>query len=78
MNVEKYLVKNWCHWWKWFSTWAFALIIFLATVPVPPEVMAIIPQQYRDKLIIITAIAGFILRFINQSPNKNYNHAPEE
>ena len=54
------LVANWQTGYKWFSTWAFALIVFLATTDLPPEI--------RDKLTAIVAVCGLILRFVKQKP----------
>ncbi|MFB2539061.1 hypothetical protein [Acinetobacter sp. c3-l95] len=61
------LVKNWRDCWKWFSTWAFAMIVFLASTPLPPEVMALLPESIQHNLIAIVAVCGLLLRFINQS-----------
>lgn len=61
------LVKNWQTGWKWFSTWAFAVIVFLATVPLPPEVVALLPTPIQDKLVALVAVCGLILRFVKQS-----------
>lgn len=61
------LVKDWQTGWKWFSTWAFAVIVFLATVPLPPEVVALLPTPIQDKLVALVAVCGLILRFVKQS-----------
>ena len=61
------LVNNWQSGWKWFSSWAFALIIFFATVPVPDEILAILPEDKKNLLLAFLAFAGLLLRFINQS-----------
>lgn len=61
------LVKDWQTGWKWFSTWAFAVIVFLATVPLPPEVVALLPKPLADNLITLVAVCGLILRFVNQN-----------
>lgn len=64
---RKFLVENWRHGWKWISTWSFALITLAATVPIPPEVLAILPEHIRLGVIAGIAISGGILRFVNQS-----------
>lgn len=61
------LVKNWQTGWQWFSTWAFAVIVFLATVPLPAEIIALLPTPLQDKLVAVVAICGLILRFVKQS-----------
>lgn len=68
--MNKLLVDNWKTGYKWFSTWAFMLIVFLATTPLPPEVVDILPPIIQDKLTAIVAVCGLILRFVKQSnPN---------
>jgi hypothetical protein len=64
---QKFLVENWRHGWKWISTWAFGLITIAATAPIPPEVLAILPDHIRLGIIAGIAISGGILRFVNQS-----------
>lgn len=64
---QKFLVDNWRHGWKWISTWAFGLITIAATVPIPPEVLAVLPDHIRLGVIAGIAISGGILRFVNQS-----------
>ncbi|MFW2176640.1 MULTISPECIES: hypothetical protein [unclassified Moraxella] len=67
-NLE--LVPHWQTGWKWFSTWAFALIVFFASVPMPPEIMALIPAEYQKHVVSLVALCGLILRFVKQShPN---------
>lgn len=64
------LVANWRKGWQWFSTWAFMMIVFLATTPLPPEITGLLPPVVQDKLTAIVAVCGLILRFIKQSnPN---------
>ena len=65
--MNKLLVDNWQTGYKWFSNWAFMLIIFLATTPLPPEVVDILPPIIQDKLTAIVAVCGLILRFVRQS-----------
>lgn len=62
------LVPMWQTGWKWFSNWAFMLIVFLATVPMPPEVLALLPPIVQKHLIAVVAVCGLILRFVKQKP----------
>mgnify|MGYP003588153490 CR=1 FL=1 len=62
------LVHNWRLGWQWFSAWAFALIVFLASVPLPDEILQLLPNKHKDILLAGVALCGLILRFINQSP----------
>lgn len=66
------LVPRWQTGWKWFSNWAFMLIMFLATVPLPPEVVSLLPPVIQKNLIAIVAICGLVLRFIKQKTPKHY------
>lgn len=61
------LVKNWRQGWKWFSAWAFALIVFLATVPLPQEFLMLLPERCREYVVAVVAVCGLILRFVNQT-----------
>lgn len=65
-------VKNWRDGWKWLSNWAFVLVIFLATTPLPPEILVLVPEENQKHVIAIVAVAGLILRFINQSKQSKY------
>lgn len=65
-------VKNWREGWKWLSNWAFVLVIFLATTPLPPEILILVPEENQKHVIAIVALAGLILRFINQSKQSKY------
>lgn len=65
--MKNILVTNWRTGWKWFSNWAFMLIIFIATVPIPPEILNLLPSEKREYLMAIVAVCGLILRFINQT-----------
>ena len=65
-------VKNWKEGWKWLSNWAFVLVIFLATTPLPPEILVLVPEENQKHVIAIVAVAGLILRFINQSKQSKY------
>lgn len=65
--MKNILVTNWRTGWRWFSNWAFMLIIFIATAPIPPEILAILPAEKREYLMAMVAVAGLILRFINQT-----------
>lgn len=62
-----WLVKNWRQAWKWFSTWSFMLIVLLATVPIPPEILNIMPERCREYVVAMVAVCGMLLRLINQS-----------
>lgn len=65
-------VKNWRDGWKWLSNWAFLVVIFLATTPLPPEILVLVPEENQKHVIAIVAMAGLILRFINQSKQNRY------
>lgn len=66
------LVDNYKKGLKWFSTWAFALIVFLGTTPLPPELLSLLPDGAKDKVLAMVALCGLVLRFIAQDkPNKN-------
>lgn len=67
-------VKNWKEGWKWLSNWAFVLVIFLATTPLPPEILVLVPEENQKHVIAIVAVAGLILRFINQSKRMGHDH----
>lgn len=68
MKFNIKLVDNWQTGYKWFSNWAFALIVFLATTDLPPEIINLLPPVIRDKLTAIVAVCGLILRFVKQKP----------
>lgn len=61
------LVDNWRDSWKWISTWCFALIAFFAAVDIPPELLAVLPENVREAVILFTVFCGFVGRYINQS-----------
>ena len=61
------VVENWRDSWKWISNWCFGLIVFFATTPIPPEVLAVLPENVRYYFIAFTAFCGFVGRYINQS-----------
>lgn len=67
-------VENWKHGWKWLSNWAFVLVVFLATTPLPTELLMLLPEENQKTLIAIVGIAGFILRFIDQSKRMGHDH----
>lgn len=62
-----HIVENWRDSWKWISNWCFGLIVFFATTPIPPEVLAVLPENVRIYLIAFTAFCGFFGRYLNQS-----------
>ena len=64
---EGFLVRNWRDSKKWISNWCFGLIAFLAVTPIPPEVLAVLPENVRYYLIAFTAFCGFLGRYINQT-----------
>lgn len=61
------IVENWRDSWKWISNWCFGLIVFFATTPIPPEVLAVLPENIRYYVIAFTAFCGFVGRYLNQS-----------
>lgn len=65
------LVTNWLKGWRWFSTWAFMLIVFLATTPLPPELTGMLPPIMQDKLTAVVAVCGLVLRFVSQTKRGN-------
>lgn len=67
MKLNIKLVDNWQTGYKWFSNWAFLVIVFLATTPLPPELTGILPPVIQDKLTALVAVCGLILRFVSQS-----------
>lgn len=71
------LVKDWQTGWKWFSTWAFMLIVFLATTPLPPELTGMLPPVVQDKLTAVVAVCGLILRFVSQTKPNRDGHGRE-
>lgn len=65
------LVTNWRKGWRWFSVWTFALIVFFATTPIPPEIVELLPKPLADNLVAIVAVCGLILRFVSQTKRGN-------
>lgn len=61
------IVENWRDSWKWISNWCFGLIVFFATTPIPPELLAVLPENIRAYVIAWTAFCGLAGRYINQS-----------
>ena len=68
------VVENWRSGWKWLSNWAFVLVIYLATTPLPPELLMLLPEENQKQAIVIAGIAGLILRFIDQSKRIGHDH----
>ena len=62
-----FVVGNWRNSWKWISNWCFGLIVFFATTPIPPELLAVLPENIRFYLIVWVAFCGFVGRYINQT-----------
>jgi len=65
--AQKPVVGNWRNSWKWISNWCFGLIVFFATTPIPPELLAVLPENIRFYLIVWVAFCGFVGRYINQT-----------
>lgn len=65
------LVHNYKKGLKWFSTWAFALIVFIGTTPLPSEILALLPNGVKDKVLAIIALCGLILRFVCQDKHQD-------
>lgn len=61
------LVTNWRKGLRWFSTWAFALIVFIGTTPLPPEMLTLLPGGAKDKVLALIAVCGLVLRFVAQT-----------
>lgn len=70
-----FVVGNWRNSWKWISNWCFGLIVFFATTPIPPEVLAVLPENIRYYLIAWVAFCGFVGRYINQTKPVHLPHA---
>lgn len=66
-TYSSHIVENWRDSWKWISNWCFGLIVFFATTPIPPEVLAVLPENVRIYLIAFTAFCGFVGRYLNQT-----------
>lgn len=62
-----FFVSNWRDSWKWISNWCFGLIVFFATTPIPPELLAVLPENIRYYVIAWVAFCGFVGRYINQN-----------
>lgn len=62
------LVEGWRDGWQWISTWMLSVIIFLTTVPLPPELLIMLPDEIRIKVVGVLALVGLIMRFVKQ-PN---------
>lgn len=75
--MKPQLVTNWRKGWRWFSTWAFMLIVFLATTPLPPELTDMLPPIMQDKLTAVVAVCGLILRFVSQNKPIRDGHGRE-
>ena len=69
-NKAGFFVHNWRSSWKWFSNWCFGLIVFFAVTPIPPEVLAALPENVRAYVIAFMASCGIALRYVNQSKVK--------
>lgn len=61
------LVANWRESYKWISNWCWGLVMFIAVTPIPPELLAVLPEHIRMYVIAAIAVCGFVGRYINQS-----------
>lgn len=61
------VVHNWKDSWKWISNWCFGLVMFFAVTPIPPEFLAVLPENIRGYMIAWTAFCGLVGRYLNQS-----------
>lgn len=61
------VVHNWRDSWKWVSNWCFGLVMFFAVTPIPPELLAVLPENIRGYMIAWTAFCGLVGRYLNQS-----------
>ena len=54
--------------WTWFSMWALAALAALPLLweALPPEVVAVIPHEWRAWILAIIAVAGMIGRLVPQ------------
>lgn len=62
-----FLVANWRESYKWISNWCLGLVMFIAVTPLPPELLAVLPEHVRMYVIAAIAVCGFVGRYINQS-----------
>ncbi len=62
-----FLVANWRESYKWISNWCLGLVMFIAVTPIPPELLAVLPEHIRMYVIAAIAVCGFVGRYINQS-----------
>lgn len=66
-NQPDILVDDWKYGWKWFSTYAFLIIAYVAQFGVPQEIVDIVPLEHQGKIITVVALCGLIFRFVKQS-----------
>lgn len=64
---KSFIVHNWRDSWKWISNWCFGLVMFFAVTPIPPELLAVLPENIRYYVIAWVAFCGFVGRYLNQS-----------
>jgi hypothetical protein len=66
------LVDNWKDAWRWFSMWflGFAAAAQVAWETLPPEAIAVVPEQWRGYITIGLLVAAAIGRVIDQSKPK--------
>lgn len=65
--ADKYLVKDWRDGWKWATTWFFGILVFLATVPIPEEVLRVFTPDHQEKILGYIAVIGVFVRFVKQT-----------
>lgn len=68
------IVEDWRSGWRWFSVWGFALIVFFATTPLPPEIVNALPAPIAKNLVTIVAVCSLILRFVRQTDPANIKY----
>lgn len=64
---KSFIVHNWRDSWKWISNWCFGLVMFFAVTPLPPELLAVLPEHIRFYVIAWIAFCGLVGRYINQN-----------
>lgn len=60
------LISNWKEGWKFFSNWCFALIAWISVNGLPPEIMAIIPEDNVGHVLAVLSALGIVSRLIRQ------------
>ncbi len=60
-------VHNWRHGWKWLSNYFFGAIAYIAFFGLPPEVIALFPEDSQKTIMGVLAGLGIFFRFVNQN-----------